>query len=87
MASEVDMDAVTALAEAVASPTAMSLIPPIVVLVFAIWLRRPILALVAGSLAGLLLYSPVDMLSNFADTTLVVMQDETIGWLILVCGG
>ncbi len=87
MASEVDMDAVTALAEAVASPSAISLIPPLVVLAFAIWLRRPILALVVGSLAGLLLYAPADMLSNFADTTLVVMQDETIGWLILVCGG
>src|SRR5690606_15305083 len=68
-------------------PSAISLIPPLVVLVFAIWLRRPILALVIGSIAGLLLYSPTNSLATFADTTLTVMQDETIGWLILVCGG
>ncbi len=86
MASD-DLDAVSALAEVATSPSAISLIPPIVVLIFAIWLRRPILALVIGSIAGLLLYSPMDSLANFADTTLTVMQDETIGWLILVCGG
>ncbi len=87
MASEVDVAAASALAEAAASPSALSLIPPIVVLVVAIWLRRPIFALVVGSIAGLLLYSPTQSLTTFADTALAVMQDETIGWLILVCGG
>lgn len=69
------------------SPSALSLIPPIVVMAVAIWLKRPILALVVGAVAGLLLLSPIDSLNNFAEISLKVMQDETIGWLILVCGG
>ncbi|GGY92003.1 Na+/H+ antiporter NhaC family protein [Shewanella fodinae] len=67
-------------------PTALSLIPPIVVLVFAIWLRRPILALIIGAVTGLLLVDPAEVLNSFADASLKVMGDETIGWLILVCG-
>ena len=39
-------------------PTALSLIPPAVVLTLAIWLRRPILALLIGACSGLLLLSP-----------------------------
>ncbi len=68
-------------------PTALSLIPPAVVLVLAIWLRRPILSLVIGALVGLIMYQPNDVLGNFSDISLSVMADETIGWLILVCGG
>ncbi|WP_335902532.1 Na+/H+ antiporter NhaC family protein [Shewanella algae] len=67
-------------------PTALSLVPPIVVLVLAIWLRRPILALIIGSVSGLLLLDPSQVLNSFADISLKVMADETIGWLILVCG-
>ena len=67
-------------------PTALSLIPPAVVLTLAIWLRRPILALLVGACSGLLLLSPQDALGSFAEISLKVMQDETIGWLILVCG-
>jgi tetracycline resistance efflux pump len=79
--------AAEAAAAVVSTPSAISLIPPVVVLAIAIWLKRPILALVMGAIAGLLLLSPVGALGNFADTSLRVMQDETIGWLILVCGG
>jgi len=80
---------VAAAAEAAAvSPSVISLIPPIVVLLFAIWLKRPILALVLGAASGLLLLgSPKDALFNLGETSVRVMQDETIGWLILVCGG
>ena len=67
-------------------PTALSLIPPAVVLILAIMLRRPILALVLGAISGLLLLSPSEALNNFSAISLKVMQDETIGWLILVCG-
>lgn len=67
-------------------PTALSLIPPAVVLTLAIWLRRPILALLIGACSGLLLLSPQDAMGSFAEISLKVMQDETIGWLILVCG-
>lgn len=69
------------------SPSALSLIPPIVVMAVAIWLKRPILALVVGAVAGLLLLSPTEALTSFSEISLKVMQDETIGWLILVCGG
>lgn len=80
---------VAAAAEAAAvSPSAISLIPPLVVLLFAIWLKRPILALVLGAASGLLfLGSPKEALFNLGETSVRVMQDETIGWLILVCGG
>ncbi|ABM24963.1 MULTISPECIES: Na+/H+ antiporter NhaC family protein [Shewanella] len=67
-------------------PTALSLIPPLVVLVLAIWLRRPILSLIIGAVSGLLLLDPSEVLNNFASASLKVMGDETIGWLILVCG-
>ena len=67
--------------------TALSLIPPVVVLVLAVWLRRPILSLIIGALVGLVLYQPDQVLNNFSDISLSVMADETIGWLILVCGG
>jgi tetracycline resistance efflux pump len=83
---------VAAAAEAAADvitiePSIISLIPPVVVLAIAIWLKRPILALIMGAIAGMLLLSPSGALGNMADTSLRVMQDETIGWLILVCGG
>ncbi len=67
-------------------PSALSLIPLAVVLLLAITLRRPILALVCGAASGLLLLSLQNALSGFAEISLKVMQDETIGWLILVCG-
>jgi Na+/H+ antiporter NhaC len=69
------------------SPSALSLIPPVVVMAVAIWLKRPILALVLGAIVGLLMLSPLEALSSFSEISLNVMKDETIGWLILVCGG
>ena len=83
---------VAAAAEAAAAvvtvpPSAISLIPPVVVLLLAVWLKRPILALILGAVVGLLLLSPAESLSNFSDISVSVMQDETIGWLILVCAG
>jgi len=68
-------------------PTALSLVPPLVVLMLAIWLRLPILSLISGSIIGLLMLDPGTALENFASVSLKVMADETIGWLILVCGG
>lgn len=68
-------------------PSALSLVPPFVVVVLAIVLRRPILSLLVGALVGLAMLNPVEVLSNFAAASLKVMVDETIGWLILVCGG
>lgn len=67
-------------------PSVISVIPPVVVLTLAIWLRRPILALVLGALVGFALLDFGAILDNFASSSLKVMADETIGWLILVCG-
>lgn len=72
------------------SPSAISLIPPVVVMAVAIWLKRPILSLVVGAVAGLLMLfptQPFELLNTFSEISTSVMQDETIGWLILVCGG
>ncbi|KKO47486.1 hypothetical protein VT06_16860, partial [Arsukibacterium sp. MJ3] len=86
LAEPVAAAAETAAAVITTAPSAISLIPPIVVLAFAIWLKRPILALVLGAVAGLLLIgSPKAALFNLGETSVRVMQDETIGWLILVC--
>ncbi|WMN60478.1 sodium:proton antiporter [Pseudoalteromonas xiamenensis] len=67
-------------------PSVISVIPPIVVLTLAVWLRRPILALVLGAIVGFALLDFSAILDNFATSSLKVMADETIGWLILVCG-
>lgn len=67
--------------------TALSLIPPVVVLVLAVVLRRPILSLVIGAFVGLMLLESSNALTSFSTISLSVMTDETIGWLILVCGG
>jgi tetracycline resistance efflux pump len=43
-----------------------------------------------GAVAGLLMLfptQPFELLNTFAEISTSVMQDETIGWLILVCGG
>lgn len=72
------------------SPSAISLIPPVVVMTIAIWLKRPIFALIIGAVAGLVMLYPAqpgELLDAFATIATDVMQDETIGWLILVCGG
>ena len=67
--------------------TALSLVPPVVVLVLAVVLRRPILSLVIGSFVGLMLIESTSALTSFSAISLSEMTDETIGWLILVCGG
>lgn len=72
------------------SPSAISLIPPLVVMAVAVWLKRPILALIIGAVAGLLMLyptQPLELIDTFSSISTSVMQDETIGWLILVCGG
>ena len=65
---------------------ALSLIPTFVVISIAVLTHRPILALLAGVVAGLLLIDPTNLIAGLADLSLGVMQDETIGWVILVCG-
>jgi Na+/H+ antiporter NhaC len=64
----------------------ISLIPTLLVFVLAIWTRRPIESLVAGSLMGLGILHGSQFVTGFADTTIRVMTDEDVAWVILVCG-
>ena len=62
------------------------LVPAIVTVITAILSRRPIESLLAGIFAGLLMLEPSAALSNFSAILLDVMMDETIAWVIIVCG-
>lgn len=64
----------------------VSLIPTVVVITTAILTHRPVAALLAGVVVGLLLLEPGNLVSGLANVTLEVMQDETIAWVIMVCG-
>ena len=62
------------------------LLPTLVVLVLAISTHRPIESLIAGSLLGLGILHGSGLIGGFAETSLKVMMDETVAWVILVCG-
>lgn len=62
------------------------LIPTLLVFILAIITHRPIESLVVGSLIGLGMAHGSGFISGFADTSLRVMMDETVVWVILVCG-
>jgi len=64
----------------------ISVVPTLVVFVLAVWSRRPIESLLVGALVGLLILHGSDVVSAFADTSLRVMTDENVAWVILVCG-
>ncbi|MDN3555570.1 Na+/H+ antiporter NhaC family protein [Halomonas maura] len=64
----------------------ISLVPSLIVLVVAIATHRTLEALAVGVLAGLILLQPEDFVGELADISLSVMMNETIAWLILVCG-
>ena len=62
------------------------LLPAVVAIVTAVLSRRPIESLLAGVGAGLLLLGPAEALGSFSAILLQVMMDETIAWVIIVCG-
>ncbi len=65
---------------------AIVLIPTLVVFALAIATRRPIESLIAGSLVGLIMIHGATFIGGFAETSLRVMTDEDVAWVILVCG-
>jgi len=65
---------------------AFVLLPTLLVFVLAVLTHRPIESLVAGSLLGLAMAHGTGFISGFAETSLRVMMDETVAWVILVCG-
>ena len=67
-------------------PTWISLLPAAVAVITALLTRRPIESLLAGVFAGLLLLEPWASPANFSAILLDVMMDETVAWVIIVCG-
>ncbi len=67
-------------------PSFVSVLPALLVLVLAIWTRRPIESLISGALVGLFMLHGMALLPEFAATTLRVMTSEDVAWIILVCG-
>lgn len=65
---------------------ALSLIPTLVVFVLAILTHRPIESLITGSIVGLIMIHGSGFVVGFAETSIRVMTDEDVAWVILVCG-
>lgn len=65
---------------------AIILLPTLIVFVLAILTHRPIESLVTGSVVGLIMIHGKGFVGGFAESSLRVMMDETVAWVILVCG-
>ncbi len=65
---------------------AASLIPTGLVFTLALWTRRPIESLLSGSVLGLLMLNGAGFVSALAETSLDVLTDPDVAWVILVCG-
>ncbi|EPC02022.1 sodium:proton antiporter [Litchfieldella anticariensis FP35 = DSM 16096] len=63
-----------------------SLLPTLVVLGMAIITRRTIESLMAGTLVGLLMIDPTTVVSQGSNILLTVLGNDTVTWIILVCG-
>ncbi|WP_163575566.1 Na+/H+ antiporter NhaC family protein [Halomonas faecis] len=63
-----------------------SLLPTTVVISMALLTRRTLEALLAGALSGFIMLSPTTAVQDMAVSSLEVMQNPTMGWIILVCG-
>ncbi len=63
-----------------------SLLPTLTTVIIAIISRRPFESMIAGCLAGLVMLDPSNVISAFADNLSKVMGDESIVWVVLVCG-
>ena len=64
----------------------VSILPTLLVFTLAVVTRRPIESLATGALVGLGILHGSGFISGFADTSLRVLTDEAIAWVILVCG-
>lgn len=64
----------------------LSLLPTLAVLVVALATHRTFEALLFGSVVGYVILQPSTFFTGFVESLLKVMQDPTIGWIILVCG-
>ncbi|HKX56496.1 MAG TPA: Na+/H+ antiporter NhaC family protein [Xanthomonadales bacterium] len=62
------------------------LIPTLVVIILALWTHRTVECLIAGVIVGLFMVAPLQPLALMAEISLEVMMNETVAWIILVCG-
>jgi Na+/H+ antiporter NhaC len=67
-------------------PGFISVVPTLLVFLLAVWTHRPIESLIAGSILGLIILYGPQFIGGFADTSIRVMTDEDVAWVILVCG-
>jgi Na+/H+ antiporter NhaC len=57
-----------------------------VVIILALWTHRTVECLLAGVIVGLFMIAPSQPLALMAEISLEVMMNETVAWVILVCG-
>lgn len=65
---------------------AICLIPSVVVLVVALLTHRTIAAVVCGATVAFMITDQLNFVSALSGAALTVMQEETTGWVLLVCG-
>lgn len=65
---------------------ALSLIPTAVVLVMAILTHRTVESLLAGALVGMLMVDPFTLVSQTSSVLLKVLGNDTVTWIVMVCG-
>ena len=65
---------------------AASLLPTLLVFSLALWTRRPIESLLSGSILGLCMLHGLGFVSALAETSVTVLTDPDVAWVILVCG-
>ncbi|TDX31448.1 transporter (NhaC family) [Modicisalibacter xianhensis] len=63
-----------------------SLFPTLIVLLMAIVTRRTIESLMTGALVGMLMLDPGSVVTQLSDTLLSVLGNDTVTWIVLVCG-
>ncbi len=68
------------------APAWLCLVPAVVTILVALLSRRTVESLLVGVLTGLLLLDPGALVPNFSALILEVMMDETVAWVIIVCG-
>lgn len=64
----------------------ISILPTIFVLAMAIYSRKPFESLLAGCVAGYIMLHKTDIVTPFCDGISTVLGNETIIWIVLVCG-
>jgi len=64
----------------------VSVLPTLLVFILALITRRPIESLISGAIAGLIIIHGPKFVEGFAETSIRVMTDKDVAWVILVCG-